>query len=164
MSSDMSRRLTTKFSIIDPETDTLLTGAPDDILVMRDGSHVIVDYKTAKYTEPQDQLLPLYEIQLNGYALICEQRGLHPVSGLALIYMEPVTHDSAARADENYRSDGFAMSFAAKIRPVSLNPNRVHPLLKRAHEIYAAKTPPARREGCSDCQLVDELIATAESA
>ncbi len=153
-----------KFNIVDPATDTLFTGTPDEIFVMRDGSHVIVDYKTARYTDAQDQLLPLYEIQLNGYALISEQRGPQPVSGLALIYMEPVTHDAAVQADENHRSDGFAMGFAAKIRPVSLNPNSVRPLLKQAHDIYAAKTPPARRVGCSDCQLVDDLIATAKSA
>ncbi len=152
-----------KFNILDSETNTLFTGAPDDILVLRDGSHVIVVYKTAKYTGAQDLLFPLCETQLNGYALISEQRGPQPVSALALIYMEPVTYQEAAQADENHRGDGFAMGFAANIHAVDLNPGMVRPLITQARAIYDAKTPPARRAGCNDCQLVDELIAAAQS-
>ncbi len=150
-----------KFSIVDPATNTLLTGAPDDILVRRDGSHVIVDYKTAKYTGAQDSLFPLYETQLNGYALISTERGPQPVSALALIYMEPVTHDAAAQAAENHRADGFAMGFVANLHAVDLNPGMIHPLLKQARTIFDAATPPASREGCVDCARVDELIAAA---
>ena len=152
-----------KFNIVDPETNTLLTGAPDEILVLRDGSHVIVDYKTAKYTGAQDSLFPLYAAQLNAYALISEQCGPQPVSALALVYMEPVTDQAAAQADANHRSDGFAMGFAANIHPVTLNPGMVRPLLRKAHEVYAAKAAPMRRTGCSDCNLLDELTSALQS-
>ena len=152
-----------KFNILDAETNTLLTGGPDEILVLRDGSHVIVDYKTAKYTGAQDSLFPLYETQLNAYALISEQCGPQPVSALALVYMEPVTDQAAAQADANHRSDGFAMGFAANVHPVNLNPGMIYPLLRKAREVYGASTPPARRTGCSDCNLLDELIAVTQS-
>ena len=63
---------------------------------MQDGSHLIVDYKTAKFTAHQDELFPMYEVQLNAYAVIGEQKGIAPVSGLALVYTEPVTDDATA--------------------------------------------------------------------
>jgi hypothetical protein len=51
-----------KFSILDPATNIILRGTPDGILVMHDNSHVIVDYKTAKFTPNQDELFPMYEV------------------------------------------------------------------------------------------------------
>jgi len=50
----------TKFSILDRRTNVVLRGTPDGILVMQDGSHLIVDYKTAKFTAHQDELFPMY--------------------------------------------------------------------------------------------------------
>lgn len=41
-----------------------LRGEADGMLLRGDGSMVIVDYKTARYTEGQDRLLPVYEVQL----------------------------------------------------------------------------------------------------
>ena len=90
-----------KFSILDRETNVVLRGTPDGILVMQDGSHLIVDYKTAKFTAHQDELFPMYEVQLNAYAVIGEQKGFAPVSGLALVYTEPVTDDATAKKDAN---------------------------------------------------------------
>ena len=54
-----------KFQLLDPGTNILLTGIADGILVRPDGSHVIVDYKTAKFTGNQEALFPMYETQLN---------------------------------------------------------------------------------------------------
>ena len=39
----------------------------------------------------------MYEVQLNAYAVIGEQKGFAPVSGLALVYTEPVTDDVTSR-------------------------------------------------------------------
>jgi len=58
-----------KYSIIDKEANVQLRGVPDDIFRAADNSYFIADYKTAKFTENQDALLPLYKIQLNSYAL-----------------------------------------------------------------------------------------------
>ncbi len=150
-----------KFNIHDEANDVLLTGAPDDILLMRDQSHVIVDYKTAKFTDAQDSLFPLYETQLNVYAMIGSQVGPKPVSGLALVYMEPQTDEEIAKDGENHREHGFTMHFHAYIRPVLIRPEIIPPLLKRAREIFDATEPPPSRKGCIDCRLVDELITYA---
>jgi hypothetical protein len=148
-----------KFNIDVPEFDITLTGVPDGILVRRDGSHVIVDYKTARYTKAQDALLPMYETQLNGYAAIGEQRGFSPVTTLALIYFEPVSEPADAAQPSSRRDDGFALGFKAQIHDVPLAPGRLPPLLARAREIYDHTSAPVGREGCKDCAAVAALRA-----
>lgn len=147
-----------KFSILDRTTNITLRGTPDGILVMHDDSHVIVDYKTARFTNHQDELLPMYEVQLNSYAVIGEQKGLAPVSGLALIYTEPVTDEAAAGKDTNQTSFGFLLEFSAHIRLIALAPGKIPPLLAKVREIYDRQQAPNPRVGCKDCKLLDGLI------
>jgi len=40
-----------QFSILDKDTNILLTGIPDDIFQRVNGSYFIIDYKTAKFTK-----------------------------------------------------------------------------------------------------------------
>jgi hypothetical protein len=147
-----------KFNTIIEEFDILLTGSPDGVFVCADGSHMIVDYKTAKFTEHQDILHPMYEAQLNSYAFIGERKGLSPVKQLALIYMEPVTDDAAARQSQNRRSDGFAMHFAAHILPVTLNPAILQPLLQKTREIWDLPAPPEQPASCKNCQMLGAIV------
>jgi hypothetical protein len=150
-----------KFSILDEESNVLLRGTPDGILVMSDNSHLIVDYKTAKFTAHQDALFPMYEVQLNAYAAIGNQKGLAPVSGLALVYTEPVTDDTAAAKDGSHTASGFLMEFSAHIRPVELAPGMIPPLLAKVREIYDQERPPDPLEGCKDCTLLQNLMQLA---
>jgi hypothetical protein len=150
-----------KFNVRDPETAILLTGAPDAVLEERNGSHIIIDYKTARYTEYQDELFPVYEVQLNAYAYIGERCGLAPVSSLALVYTEPVTGDSAARDVANASVDGFNLKFSARILPVSLQPESIPRWLRKVREIYDLARPPARTAGCQDCSRLDDLLRAA---
>ena len=146
-----------KYRCFYEDSGVLLTGAPDGILVLADGSHVIVDYKTARFTGGQDSLFPIYKVQLNGYAYIGERCGFGPVTGLALIYFEPVTHQEAAI--HGHRDDGFNMCFKASILKVSLEEDSVLALMRRAREIYELPEPPGGSEGCENCQLVAALAA-----
>ena len=150
-----------KFSTLDRETGIVLRGTPDGILVRRDDSHVIVDYKTAKFTAHQDELFPLYAAQLNAYAFIGEQRGFSPVSGLALVYTEPITDQAAAARDGNLTEAGFVMDFSAHVLPVELEPQMISKLLAKVREIHDRQRPPESREGCRDCALLKDLIAVA---
>ncbi len=150
-----------KFSILDGATNVNLRGTPDGILVMNDGSHLIVDYKTAKFTMHQDELFPMYEVQLNAYAMIGEQKALSPVSGLALIYTEPVTDDDCARRDDYQNEKGFLMEFSAHIRPVDLKPETIPPLVARVRDIYELNRPPDSETGCKNCLLLQGLIDLA---
>jgi len=150
-----------KFQITDDETGIILSGAPDGILVRADGSRVIVDYKTAKFTEFQDELFPMYDAQLNAYAHLGERLWTEPVSALALVYTEPVTDDAAAADDANMSDGGFRMPFAARILTVERKPNLVPELLHRARSILDLDAPPPVVSGCKDCRNLENLISTA---
>ena len=149
----------TKFSILNRASNVALRGTPDGILVMHDNSHLIIDYKTAKFTAHQDALFPMYEVQLNAYAVIGEQKGFAPVSGLALVYTEPVTDDAAAHHDAHVTDTGFIMGFSAHILPVKLDTHAIPPLLARVREISDRKRPPQSRPGCNDCLLLNDIAA-----
>src|SRR2546425_142404 len=47
-----------KFQFIDTRTGIRLTGVPDEICQRRDGPLAVLDYKTARHTTTQDELLP----------------------------------------------------------------------------------------------------------
>ena len=153
----------TQFNILDSKTNILLRGMPDGILLRSDGSHLIVDYKTAKFSGTQDALFPMYTAQLNAYGLIGEQCGFAPFSGLALIYMEPVTDSNAASQPSNQRQAGFAMGFEAYVLPVSLDFALIPPLLEQVRAISDLPQAPPGLESCQDCRLVAELLAAATS-
>lgn len=148
-----------KFQMLDGETGILLTGAPDAIFVRGDGSHLIGDYKTSRLTKNQDSLLPVYEVQLNSYALIAEAVGVSPVSAIALIYAEPRTGQADADREASHDAAGFSMGFTARIKPLDLNPGMIRPLLARAREILDLRAPPPARRGCKNCAKLDGLIA-----
>ena len=146
-----------QFQLEIPEYGILLTGAPDGILRLSDGAVAIIDYKTARYTEGQDRLLPMYEVQLNSYALMAERLDYGRVTKLALVYAEPVT--DRAVAEGAVSAEGFAMGFSVSIHPVGIDPGILDPLFQRARELYDLPHPPSGREGCEDCRRLDSLIA-----
>jgi hypothetical protein len=151
-----------KFGVLDEEADVLLRGTPDEILQKDDGSHIIVDYKTAKFTKTQDSLLPLYEVQLNAYAYIGTRCGFDPISGLALVYMEPQTDLTEEKLDAVVQKEGFLMGFAGHVLPLKLEAEtRIPPLLKEVRRIHDLESAPAGNEDCRDCQLLEGLIAAA---
>ena len=152
-----------KFNVLHPETSILLTGSPDGILVLGDHSNFIVDYKTARFTAQQDELFPMYEAQLNAYAYIGERCGFSPVSGLALVYTEPVTQAAAAVKDANVTGEGFILEFSAHVLPVDLKPDLVLTLLRKVREIFDLEHPPESSQSCKDCELLEKLFTVASS-
>jgi hypothetical protein len=147
-----------KFRIWDKDSNIWLTGIPDEILVREDLSHIILDYKTAKYTGTQDSLMPIYEVQLNGYALIGETCELKPVTELALVYFEPLTDVETFSDNSNHRDDGFALGFKANIHKVRLETAMIPPLLMRVREIYELNKVPEGKTGCKNCECLNNLI------
>jgi len=149
----------TKFATVDEPTKILLTGAPDAVFEFADGTILIGDYKTAKFTGTQDGLLPVYRTQLNAYAAISERTGYARVSRLALIYTEPVTDNATASDDGVNRPNGFGMGFSARILPIGLDLTMIPPLLERTRHIMEMPKPPTGRSGCKDCRKFDGILA-----
>lgn len=137
---------------------------PDEVLILKDGGYCILDYKTARYTGNQDNLMPTYEVQLNAYAFIAESIGLNPIVKLVLVYYEPANEIPSARVDELVKDDRFSMEFIAGIHGVELRQNAlIPPLLARAKGIYDLATAPSGRLGCVDCAATDALFRSIRS-
>jgi hypothetical protein len=152
-----------QFFMIDEETNIMLTGIVDEILQKDDGSYFIVDYKTSKWTEAQDKLLPMYVAQLNGYALIGEKTGIEPVNGLGLVYYQPETQVDDSNISSAIIDGGFRMPFSAHMLEVELEPEKVvKPLMIEVRRLWGMKEAPEGREGCGDCQKIEELMELIE--
>lgn len=149
-----------EFCVVDTAHGIRLTGMPDEILRKVDGSHVIVDYKTARISDAQDALLPLYSVQLNTYAYIAERCGIGRVAGLGIIYYEPRTDVTADDLDGALLDDGFAMPFKAHLIQIPMRPDTmIPPLLKQVRSICDCTVAPDSRDGCQDCLRLRTLLA-----
>ena len=146
------------FRLTDPETGIVLTGVPDLMLGLPRRRLAILDLKTARYSKHQDFLLPMYQIQLVGYALIAESLGMGHVEALGLVYCEPPAGDGGGGLDACVGDHGFTMPFRATAVPVGLDRSIIPPLLERAKGILGMEKAPKGREGCGECRLVREVV------
>jgi hypothetical protein len=153
-----------KFQILDMETNILLTGVPDEILRHPERGTWIGDYKTARFTDAQDVLAPMYEVQLNCYALIAPKIGLGSVHGLGLLYYEPVTDLETDDSDFLIRADCLFLKFSPKIKRVKLEPAIIPPLLRKVRQICDSPDSPPSRPGCLDCCMLERLLKKAVKA
>ena len=149
------------FKTLDEQTGITLRGEADGIFKLADGSYVIVDYKTSRYTAAQEGMFKNYEVQLNAYAFIAERLDISPVSKLALVYMEPATDKETAQEPGLVDSRGFVMGFHAKVVEVELRQSQLlPPLLRRARSIWDMDAPPNGIRDCKDCAAVNGLLET----
>ena len=146
------------FRRTDPETGIVLTGVPDLMLGLPRRRLVILDLKTARYSDHQDSLLPMYEVQLNGYALIAEGLGMGHVEALGLVYGEPPPNDDNKGLDALVSDQGFSMPFKTTAEPIVLDRALISPLLRRAKTLLEMEYPPHEREGCKECKMVEEMV------
>ena len=152
------------FRLTDPETGIVLTGIPDLMLGLSGRRLAILDLKTARFSDHQDALLPMYQTQLNGYALIAEGLGMGHVEALGLVYGEPPANDQDDGLDALVSDVGFSMPFKATAMPIELDRSLIPPLLRKAKTLLEMKNPPESQEGCENCRLVDELIGYSKGA
>jgi CRISPR/Cas system-associated exonuclease Cas4 (RecB family) len=135
------------------KTGLILRGAPDLILKLKDNTLHIIDFKTSQFKE-EDQFFPMYEVQLNGYALLATKM---KVSKLSLVYFNPTNEIP----DEIFTNDNFMLRFGPKIVSVEIKTGLVTELLIKAKEILDLKEPPPPRENCrGTCFYIDKIIET----
>ena len=147
-----------KFQMVDPETNVLLTGVPDEILRHPKRGVTILDYKTARHTSTQDELMPMYEVQLNCYALIAERIGFGRVCGLGILYYEPLTELKDLNWESLIQDDRFFLQFSPKLKRVNVEPDIIPPLLNRAREICDNAECPTARPDCRDCCKLETIV------
>lgn len=118
----------------------ILTGDPDEVFEMDDGSYHIVDYKTAKFTNRQDDLLPMYQVQLNAYALALPVYNIKPITKLSLLYCEP--------KEELDSDEIFCLGFTIQPLEITLQPEIIGDLLFKARSILENNVPPPSIINC----------------
>lgn len=146
-----------KFKCEVPKHGITMTGMCDAIFILNNGHLHITDAKSAKWTENQKKILPLYNAQLNGYAYIASKdAGLPPVDSLSLIYFQPQNSD--AEAESNTAEFGFHMAFKPKFVPVEIDIKSLDPLLERVRQIYDGDLPDSAK-GCKDCVALNDVVS-----
>jgi len=134
----------------DEKTGLILRGIPDLILKLKDNTLHIIDFKTSQFKE-EDQFFPMYEVQLNGYALLATKM---KVSRLSLVYFNPTNEIS----EEIFANDNFVLRFGPKIVSVEIKTNLVTELLMKAKEILDLKEPPPPKEKCKGtCYYIEKV-------
>jgi CRISPR/Cas system-associated exonuclease Cas4 (RecB family) len=130
----------------------ILRGAPDLILKLKDNTLHIIDFKTGKFKEEKDQFLPMYEVQLNGYAILATKM---KVSQLSLVYFNP-TNDIP---EEIFTAENFMLSFGPKMISVEIKTGLITNLLMEAKKILESKSPPLPKENCrGTCFYIEKII------
>ncbi len=135
----------------------ILTGTPDILLRLSDNSYCIVDFKTAKLSKAQEDILPLYETQLNAYAYLANKKNLK-VTNLALIYLEPQNckDNSSVYQNTDTIKESFILHFECKIKKVEIwEFSKIENLVKKAGEILSQPKPP---DSIADCQFCKGFI------
>ena len=147
------------FRLTDPGTGIVLTGVPDLLLGLPRRRLAILDLKTARFSKHQDFLLPMYKVQLTGYALIAEGLGMGTVEAMGLVYGEPPPNDQDNGLDALVSDVGFSMPFKATALSIELDRALIPPLLRRAKALLEMENPPEGREGgCKECKMVEEMV------
>ena len=144
-----------KFSFKDEVSGVTLRGSPDEMFRLEDGTIAIIDYKTSKFTDYQDSLLPMYQTQLGAYKWLAKQTGLGETSVTALVYFEP---DPAGALPERIVESGFQMQFNAHFAPLQTDVNQVLALLKKAKDLVESPKPPASKAKCKDCEMIEKIV------
>jgi hypothetical protein len=146
------------FQTVDTKYGIHLTGEADAIFEYGDGSLLIADYKTARFSDAENtKLMPRYQVQLNAYARIAADCGPMPISRLALIYMEPATKGDAVNFCGNCREDGFVMGFQARVKEIPIDDEPLKHAMAKTREIFDLSDAPDSAAGCEDCTLVLDL-------
>jgi hypothetical protein len=123
------------------------------ILKLKDNTLHLIDFKTGRFKEEGDQFFPVYEAQLNGYALLATKI---LVSKLSLVYFNPTNEIPAEILTES----NFKLDFEPKIVPVELKSGLITKLLMEAKEILDLKTPPlpVQPDYKHTCFYIDRIL------
>lgn len=129
------------------KSNWILRGNPDRVFKLKNDTLHVIDFKTARFTEKQDSLFSLYEVQLNCYAILATKM---PVSKLSLVYCEPEF--------DSKKADIFALTFNPKVINIEINTKKIFELLIKAREIVELKEPPPSKENCrGTCYYIDKI-------
>ncbi|MEM1974108.1 MAG: PD-(D/E)XK nuclease family protein [Thermoplasmata archaeon] len=135
-----------------------LSGEPDAIWRLKDGSIFIADYKTTQLAEAQKNLLPLYEAQLNAYAYLLEQKG-EKVTYLALIYLQPQKYKNNADISVELSKERLTLHFDCVVKLIDRwSKEKIEELAYETVKILNNPEPPRGKDECKSCQELNKWL------
>jgi len=121
-----------------------LTGKPDVLMQLEDGTWLIADYKLS---QPSGRYAPLYETQLNAYAFLAKRLQGLKVSRLALIYFELDERGVAMPT-----MSGIMTPMKVSVQPVEVwDEEEVIALVEQMAKLLSREQPPEPKPDCSRC-------------
>lgn len=124
----------------------ILTGRYDDLIVLNNGSVIIIDYKTARAPHSEKDTIRYYQAQLNMYTLLCEANGMHVEDTGYIVYTTPDYLEKFAY------TDSFGMNFKVTHVALSVSARRARDAIAEAVKICMQKEAPQAAYDCEYCQ------------
>lgn len=121
-----------------------VNGEPDELLLEKDGSLAIADFKTKGF--PHKDIYPSYRMQMNFYALLAQKNRDYPkVSKTAyLIFFNP---DFL----------GKDVGFNVEVEPVDARPSVALEFLRECEPYLRSSAVPPSSPDCEACEFLDRL-------
>ena len=139
--------------------DVVLSGSIDLLVRTPQNELIIVDFKTASPKNGYDPFLPVYDIQLQGYAKITQDLGLGKVVGLYLVYFNACTNITADTVTNHVNEENLEVSFKVEVKKSAVDPEtKILPLLQTFKQIVLSETIPEKVPGCLECAKFDSIV------
>lgn len=123
-----------------------LTGIVDDLVLMKGGSVILIDYKTAKQAHSKENTVQYYQLQLDMYAFLCEANGLHVEDTAYIVYTTPAYIENFAY------TNSFGINFKVTHIALDVNAQRAKDAIRKGVEICLQEEAPPASEGCEYCR------------
>lgn len=124
-----------------------IKGAFDSVISFDDGSYCVMDFKTS---QPSPAHVDFYGRQLHAYAYALEHPapqalGLHPVTRLGLLYLDPV--------DIDHLPDHRRITYGGEVTwtEIPLEMDRFIDFMSSVLTVLSQPEPPPPAEGCAYC-------------
>lgn len=137
----------------------VISGSIDLLLETPTGELIIIDFKTSSPKNGYDPFMPVYEVQLQGYAKIAEDMGLGKVAGIYLVYFSAKTQVEEDNVMDYVGEEQLQVSFDIEVKKLDLKPEEtLPPLIEAFKEIITAEEIPEGQPGCSECEKLDMIL------
>jgi len=133
--------------------EAVLVGTLDQLLRAKDGEYFIVDYKTSRNAYSPEIAAKYYSLQMDCYALLCEENGYEPVETAYLVFFTPASFLS----DSSVSKPLSLFRFAVTPVPIPVNSENARVAIARALEVYRMEEPPEASPTCEYCHYVDQI-------
>jgi hypothetical protein len=140
------------------ESGVMLTARPDMIFTLDYGTLLLADLKTSKPNGGGKAFLPQYEVQVTGYSWVTTEEGIGRVTSACLIYGDIQLDEFLKDPCANKTATGFRVPFNFVYHKIDLDYERLTRCLKEFKKVWASIRPPAGREGCKDCILLNRVF------